>query len=135
MTDRRRLDRAGAANVARRVAIAYAVTVLACLLFVGWVFAVVLFDSLGVSAWVLLAVLVGVVAAFGWLAGRAAGLIRVAVALATGAVWVLCVDLSGDSRAMMIAAGAAWVIGVAYVPNLAVRRYERMVGERAARPA
>ena len=87
----------------RQVAIAHGVGVLASLLFVGWLFAVLLFASAGVSVWGLVVLVVAAVAAVGWAVGRAAGLIRVAVALAIGGVWVVCLNLSGDSRTALYA--------------------------------
>jgi hypothetical protein len=112
-----------------QVAIAYGVGVLASLLFVAWVFAILLFDSWGVSAWVATAIVVvaGVAAAtaIAWRVARTAGLIRVAVMLALGVVWVIVRHVGGDSPEMFYATGAAYLLGVALLPNLVVKRYER----------
>jgi len=84
---------------------------------------------LGVSTWVATAILVvvGVAAAMAiaWRVARTAGLIRVAVLLALGVVWVIGRTVGGDSLELLYATGAAYVLAAAFLPNLAVKRYER----------
>ncbi len=118
----------------RQVAIAHGVGVLASLLFVGWLFAVLLFASAGVSVWGLVVLVVAAVAAVGWAVGRAAGLIRVAVALAIGGVWVVCLNPPATRGRRCTRRERSVVLGVTYVPNLAVKRYERIARTRAGRP-
>jgi hypothetical protein len=119
MTGERRLNFNRLAEGAGWVAIGY---VLASLLLVVWVFAVLLFDSWAV--WLLIPIVILVVTAIHWRVARTAGLIRVAVALPLGALGVIALTGS-DSTAVMYATGAAYVLAVSFLPNLAVTRYEQ----------
>jgi len=125
MTTRRWLDPTRAATGVGWLVIAYGVAMLASLLFVAWLFAILLFDSWGVSAWVLVGVVLLVAAAVGWAIDRESGLIRVALAVPIGAICFVCIDSVGTSSWATYPIWAAWVVAIVYVPRLAARRYER----------
>lgn len=123
-----RIPRRPNARVTRAVGglvVVYVLASLASLLIVAWLFALLLLDSWGVSAWAATAGLVVAVTAAGWLFGRAAGLIRVGVALAVGGVWAIGLHVGEGSVAMIYALCAVNVVAITFLPNLAVKRYER----------
>lgn len=117
------------------VALIYAIALLTCLLLVGWLYALLLAESWGVPAWTVVVVAVVAALAVSWILGRTAGLIRMLVAMALGGLWGVCLAAGSGSPTLVYGTGAVWAVGMVFLPNLAVKRYERASGRRAARSA
>jgi hypothetical protein len=125
MTTHRRMNPSRLLEGAGWLAIAYGMVMLVGLLFAGWLLAVLLLASWGISVWVPLALLVLVAAAFIWRVSRTAGLIRLAVTLAIGGAYGFGLQAGVDSEEMIYVTTAAYMLAVLVLPNLVVKVYER----------
>jgi hypothetical protein len=110
---------------AKWVGLAYGLYVLVSLAFVALLLGVLLFASWGLPVWLFFAGLFVVVTAIHWRVARTAGLIRVAVVLPFATLAGIGMAAASDSPAAMYAIGATSVLALTFLPNLAVKRYER----------
>jgi hypothetical protein len=115
------------ATTARWLLILYTLWALAGLAFIGWLLAILLLDSWGVSVGFVLAALAVVFVSIGLAVARTVALIRASVVAAIIVLWFVAVQpLVGDtSSTAWIVAYVVLMLAAFFAPNLVVKRYER----------